>query len=117
MLLSGSTIFVAVLVACAAFQFVAQDAAEVEASFTYGGNTLLQYPPTVFAKELVRGVTFIVPLAFVSWLPALYLLDRPYPLDLPRWLAWMPPLVALACCALASAAWRAGLSSYRSTGS
>ena len=117
MLLSGGAIFGAVFVAGAAFQFVAQDASEVQNSFTYGGSTLLQYPPTVFAKDLVRGVTFVLPLAFVNWLPALYVLGRPYPLDLPVWVAFAPPLVAAGCCALAGVAWRAGLRSYRSTGS
>ncbi|MFI6641575.1 ABC transporter permease [Streptomyces sp. NPDC050504] len=117
MLLSGAAIFAAVFVAGAAFQFLALDAAEVQSAFTYGGNTLLQYPPTVFAKDLVRAVTFVVPLAFVNWLPALYVLGRPYPLDLPGWVAFTPPLVAVACCALASLAWRMGIRSYRSTGS
>ncbi|GEC09901.1 transporter [Streptomyces spinoverrucosus] len=117
MLLSGAAIFCAVFVAGAAFQFVAQDASEVQNAFTYGGTTLLQYPPTVFGKELVRGVTFVLPLAFVNWLPASYILGRPYPLDLPQWVAFTPPLVAVACCALAGLAWRAGLKTYRSTGS
>ncbi|MGX1270236.1 ABC-2 type transport system permease protein [Streptomyces phaeoluteigriseus] len=117
MLVSGAVIFGAVLVAGAAFQFVAQDAAEVQSAFTYGGQTLLQYPPTVFGKELVRAVTFVFPLAFVNWVPAAYVLGRPYPLDLPGWTAYAPPLVAVACCALAGLAWRAGLRSYRSTGS
>jgi ABC-2 type transport system permease protein len=117
MVASGCGIFCAVFVAGAAFQFVAQDASEVQNAFTYGGTTLLQYPPTVFAKELVRGVTFVLPLAFVNWLPATYVLGRPYPLDLPRWTAFASPLVAVACCALAGLAWRAGLRSYRSTGS
>ncbi|TGZ17799.1 transporter [Streptomyces sp. S816] len=116
-LLAGCGIFCAVFVAGAAFQFVAQDAAEVQNAFTYGGTTLLQYPPTVFGRELVRGVTFVLPLAFVNWLPASYLLGRPYPLDLPGWVAWTTPLVAVGCCALAGLAWRAGLRSYRSTGS
>ncbi|WP_258021437.1 ABC transporter permease [Streptomyces anatolicus] len=117
MLVSGAGIFAAVFMAGAAFQFVAQDAAEVQNAFTYGGTTLLQYPPTVFAKDLVRGVTFVLPLAFVNWLPALYVLGRPYPLDLPVWTAFAPPPVAVACLALAGLAWRAGLRSYRSTGS
>ncbi|MFI1108374.1 MULTISPECIES: ABC transporter permease [Streptomyces] len=117
MLLSGAVIFGAVFVCGAAFQFLAQDAAEVQNSFTYGGVTLLQYPPTVFGKDLLRSVTCVVPLAFVSWLPALYILGRDYPLGLPGWLAFTPPLVALACCAPAGLAWRAGLASYRSTGS
>ncbi|MGW3658244.1 ABC transporter permease [Streptomyces sp. NPDC005151] len=116
MLLSGAAIFGAVFVGGAAFQFFAQDAAEVQNSFTYGGNTLLQYPPTVFAKDLVRGVTFVVPLAFVNWLPALYVLGREYPLGLPEWVAFLPPVVAGVCWVLAGAAWRAGLRSYRSTG-
>lgn len=117
MVVSGAAIFASVFVAGAAFQFVAQDASQVQNSFTYGGTTLLQYPPTVFAKDLVRGVTFVVPLAFVNWLPALYVLDLPYPLDLPEWVAFLPPPVAVVCCALSGFAWRAGLRSYRSTGS
>ncbi|MEU2061698.1 ABC transporter permease [Streptomyces sp. NPDC013455] len=114
---SGCAIFCAVFVAGAAFQFVAQDAAEVQNAFTYGGTTLLQYPPTVFAKELVRGVTFVLPLAFVNWLPATYVLGRPYPLGLPEWVAFTSPLVAVACWGPAWLAWRAGLRSYRGTGS
>lgn len=117
MLLCGAAVFGAVFVAGGAFQFVARDASEVQNAFTYGGNTLLQYPPTVFAKDLVRGVTFVLPLAFVNWLPVLYILDRDNPLGLPSWFAFLPPFVAVACCALVGLAWRAGLRSYRSTGS
>ncbi|MEU9057538.1 ABC transporter permease [Streptomyces sp. NPDC048430] len=117
MVLSGAAIFGAVFVVGAAFQFYAQDASEVQNAFTYGGTTMLQYPPTVFAKDLVRGVTFVVPLAFVSWLPALYVLGRDYPLDLPQWVACLPPVVAAGCWVLAGLAWRVGLRSYRSTGS
>ncbi|AQT72665.1 transporter [Streptomyces sp. fd1-xmd] len=117
MVLAGAAIFAAVMVAGAAFQFVAGDAAEVQNSFTYGGCTMLQYPPTIFATELLRAVTFIVPLAFVNWLPALYVLGRPDPLGLPGWAAFLSPLVALAVFVPASLAWRAGVRSYRSTGS
>ncbi|TXS40620.1 transporter [Streptomyces sp. uw30] len=117
MLISGAAIFSALFVAGASFQILAQDAAEVQNAFTYGGTTLLQYPPTVFGKDLVRGVTFMLPLAFVNWVPAAYVLDRPYPIELPDWTAFASPLVAAVCCALAGLAWRAGLRSYRSTGS
>lgn len=117
MILAGAGIFGAVMVAGAAFQFAAGDAAEVQNSFTYGGCTMLQYPPTVFAKDLLRGVTFIVPLAFVNWLPALYVLGRPDPLGLPQWVAFVSPLVAFLVFLPASLAWRAGVRSYRSTGS
>ena len=117
MVLSGAAIFSAVFVAGAAFQIFAQDAAEVQNAFTYGGTTLLQYPPTVFGKDLVRGATFMLPLAFVNWVPAAHILDRPYPIGLPGWASFASPLVAVGCCALAGLAWRTGLRSYRSTGS
>ncbi|MFF2331377.1 MULTISPECIES: ABC transporter permease [unclassified Streptomyces] len=117
MLLSGAAIFASVFVAGAAFQFIAQDASEVQNSFTFGGNTLLQYPPSIFATDLVRGVTFVVPLAFVNWLPALYVLGRDYPLRLPDGVAFLPPVVAGLCWLLAGLAWRRGLRAYRSTGS
>jgi ABC-2 type transport system permease protein len=117
MLLSGALLFSAVFVGGAAFQFWATDASEVQNSVTYGGQTLLQYPPNIFARDLVRGVTFVVPLAFVNWLPALRVLGRPDPLGLPAWVDFASPAVAVLCCALAGLAWRAGLRSYRSTGS
>ncbi|WP_198540141.1 ABC transporter permease [Streptomyces sp. CT34] len=117
MAVCGTAIFGAVYTAGAAFQFWAQDAAELQNSLTYGGNALLQYPPTVFARDLVRGVTFIVPLAFVNWLPALWLLGRPDPLGLPGWVAFLGPAVAALMCAGAGLAWRRGVRAYRSTGS
>ncbi|MFI1397750.1 ABC transporter permease [Streptomyces sp. NPDC020681] len=117
MAVCGALLFSAVMVAGASFQFWAQDASEVTNSFTYGGNTLLQYPPTIFAQDLVRGVVYVVPLAFVNWLPALYVLGREAPAGVPGWAAFLPPVVAGLCCGLAALAWRAGLRSYRSTGS
>ncbi|MFI8366099.1 ABC transporter permease [Streptomyces sp. NPDC085466] len=117
MVVCGAVIFMAVMVLGASAVFWLQDGAEVTNSFTYGGNTLLQYPPTVFAQDLVKGVVFVVPLAFVNWLPALYVLGRPAPVGVPSWTAFAAPLVALACCGVAGLAWRAGIRSYRSTGS
>ncbi|MBB4884069.1 ABC-2 type transport system permease protein [Streptomyces netropsis] len=117
MVVSGAGIFAGVFVAGAAFQFWACDASQAQNSFTYGGTTLLQYPPTVFSRELVRGVTFVVPLAFVNWLPALRILGREDPLGLPGWVDFCGPAVAAGVIALSGLAWRAGLRSYRSTGS
>ncbi len=117
MLVSGAAIFGAVYTIGAAFQFWANDASEVQNSFTYGGNALTQYPPTVFGKDLVRGATFVVPLAFVNWLPALRVLGRPDPLGLPGFVEFLSPAVACLVCAVAALAWRAGLRSYHSTGS
>lgn len=114
---SGAAIFCAVLVLGAAFQFVAQDAAEVTNAFTYGGDRLTQYPLTIYPPELIRAVTFLVPLGFINWYPALHMLDRTDPLGLPAAVRFASPLVAALLCAVAGLAWRAGIRRYRSTGS
>ncbi|MGI8331275.1 ABC transporter permease [Actinomadura scrupuli] len=117
MLLSGVAIFGALWVLTAALQFVVIDAREAMNSVTYGGGFLTQYPLSVFGRDFVRALTFLVPLAFVNWQPALYILDRPDPLGLPAVLRFGSPLVAVLLCAVAALAWRAGLRRYRSTGS
>ncbi len=115
--IAGATIFTAIFVAGAAYQFVAGDASEAMNVFTYGGAALTQYPLTIFPIEVVRGVTFVVPIAFVNWYPVLYVLDLPDPFGLPGWLRLAAPLVALVTAVLAAGAWRWGLRRYRSTGS
>ncbi|WP_020385732.1 ABC transporter permease [Kribbella catacumbae] len=116
-LITGTIIFGAIFVLGAAFQFIAIDSAELSNSFTYGGQQLTQYPLVIFGQDVVRAVTFIVPLAFVNYYPVLYVLGKPAPLGLPSWIGLLAPLVAIAMIALASLAWRGGLRRYRSTGS
>jgi ABC-2 type transport system permease protein len=114
---AGSVIFGSLFVLGAAFQFVAGDSAEMANSFTYGGQQLTQYPLAIFGREVVRAVTFVVPLAFVNYYPLLYVLDKPAPLGLPGWTGLLSPLVAAAMAGMAAAAWRSGIRRYRSTGS
>ena len=116
-LVAGSVIFGALFVLGGAFQFVSVDSAELANSVTYGGQALTQFPLTIFGKEIVRAVTFVVPLAFVNYYPVLFVLGKPAPLGLPSWIGLLSPLVAVAMVALASLAWRGGLRRYRSTGS
>jgi ABC-2 type transport system permease protein len=116
-LISGLIIFAAIFVLGAAFQFISIDSAELANSFTYGGQMLTQYPLSIFGKNIVRAVTFVVPLAFVNYYPVLYVLGKPAPLGLPAWVGLLAPAVAVVMIALAALAWRGGLRRYRSTGS
>ncbi|GAA2241385.1 ABC transporter permease [Kitasatospora cystarginea] len=116
LLLCGTVIFGAVFVGGATLQFWWGEARELQNSLTYGGATLIHYPPTIFAKELVAGVVFGVPLAFVNWLPALRILDKPDPLGLPTAFQYASPLAAALCVLAAALLWRAGLRAYRGTG-
>ncbi len=117
MVVSGSVIFFAVFIGFACLQFWTSDASEVANAFTYGGNTVMQYPLTIFPREVVTGLTFLVPLAFVNWYPSLYILDRPDPFGFPAWLQFASPLVAVLLGTLALLAWRTGVHHYASTGS
>ncbi|KJK58994.1 ABC transporter permease [Saccharothrix sp. ST-888] len=116
LLVCGTVIFSAIYIGGATLQFWWGEARELQNSLTYGGATLIHYPPTIFAKELVAGVVFGVPLAFVNWLPALRILDRPDPLGLPTAFQYASPIAAALCVLAAAAAWRAGLRAYRGTG-
>lgn len=117
MLGCGALIFGAVFVIGAAFQFVAGDAAEVVNAFTYGGDTALQYPLAVYGRDAMRLLTFVIPLAFVNWQPALYVLGRPDPLGLPEAFRFATPVVTAMFCVVAGLVWRTGVRHYRSTGS
>jgi ABC-2 type transport system permease protein len=117
MLVCGSIIFFSLFVALACIQFWTADASEVANAFTYGGNTLTQYPLTIFPKNLVKGLTFLLPLAFVNWYPSLYVLGRDDPFGLPSWLQLASPVAAIAMAAVATVAWRQGVRHYSSTGS
>jgi ABC-2 type transport system permease protein len=114
---SGITIFFCVLVLSAAFCFWTVEGKEATHVFSYGGVTLVDYPLDVYADWLRRFVTFVLPLAFVSYYPALYLLDRPDPFGLPDAARLLSPLAALVMSGLAWAAWSRGVRHYQSTGS
>ncbi|WP_246142548.1 ABC transporter permease [Nocardioides rubriscoriae] len=117
MLVSGSLIFAALFVGMSCLQFWTTDTAEVANGFTYGGNTATQYPLTVFPVEVVKALTFVLPIAFVNWYPALYVLGRDDPFGLPSWLQHASPLAAVVCLGACALAWRSGVRHYTSTGS
>lgn len=89
---------------------------EVANAFTYGGGYLTQYPFDVFSTWL-RRLLLLVPVAFVSYLPAAWVLDRPDAYGYPTWARLSSPLVALVTTVIARAVWRTAIRHYRSTGS
>lgn len=117
MVVCGTAIFLGLFVLGATFQFLSGDASEVANAFTYGGNTMTQYPLTIYPSEVVKALTFLVPVGFVNWYPALFILDLPDPFGLPGALQFAAPVAAVVLCTLAALAWRAGVRHYRSTGS
>jgi ABC-2 type transport system permease protein len=84
--------------------------------FTYGGTEMLSYPMHVYGSWLRRFFTFIVPAALVSYYPALYFLDKPDPIGLPRLMSFLAPLAGAGTLATAMLFWRFGVRRYQSTG-
>lgn len=117
LMLSGVLICSSIWVITGCLQFFIADAREAANSLTYGGQALTEYPIAIYGQEIVRSVTYVVPLAFLSWQPALFVLDRPDPLGMPEHLRYAGPAVAVLLCACAALTWRVGLRHYRSTGS
>lgn len=117
MVAAGVWIFAALWVLAASWQFAVVDGRQASNSLTYGGGFVTQYPLSIFGRDALRGLTYGVPLAFVNWEPALYVLHRPDPLGLPVFFRFASPLVGLVLSVLAALAWRTGLRRYRSTGS
>ena len=100
-------------------QFWTDRLGEVANAFTYGGNTMTQYPLTIFPREVLKAMTFVVPVAFVNWYPACTCWTAPDPFGCPAWPSALSPVVAAVAGGRADdarVAHRAS-GSYRSTGS
>lgn len=117
MAVGATAIFFSLFVGVSCVQFWTHDASEVANAFTYGGNTMTQYPLTIFPAEIARSLTFLIPVAFTNWYSCLYLLDRPDPFGAPAWFALLPLPVGALMVALSLTVWRAGVRQYTSTGS
>lgn len=113
---SAVVIFTAVWILFICLVFWTVDGGEFANAFTYGGNFLTQYPVDIFNAWLRRFLAYLVPLAFVAYFPALYVLGKHDPLGLPRLLQFASPLVAVLATLLAGAAWRFAVRHYRSAG-
>lgn len=112
----GMVMYGALTVLGAVLCFWTVQSVEIVNIVTYGGAELSSYPLPIYHPALQRFFIFIVPLAFVSYFPALYLLDKPDPLGLPAWLPLAAPAATAALALVAWLAWRIGVRHYQSTG-
>ena len=113
---SGAVIFAASWVLTSSIAFWAVQTQELANSVTYGGGFLTQYPVDIFASGL-RRLLLVVPMAFVAYVPATWVLGKRSAYGLPSGAAFATPLVAAAFAVVASLVWRTGIRQYRSTGS
>jgi ABC-2 type transport system permease protein len=72
-----------------------------------------KFPTTVYGRFLQIALTWVLPLAFVSYYPGATLLGKP---EVSPWLGYATPLAALAIALVAGLIWRLGLRRYQGTG-
>ncbi len=116
MILAGAVIFGAVWIFVICIVFWSVEGRETANAFTYGGNYLAQFPITIYDAWLRRFLAYVVPMAFVSYMPALFILGKEDPLGLPGWLRFASPAVAVLTVLGAGAMWRHAMRHYRSAG-
>lgn len=79
-------------------------------------STYANYPLSIFGSVLAWIFTFVIPLAFVAYLPATVLLDRTAELQLAPAFAYVAPLAGLAWLAVAVRVFNGQLGNYQSAG-
>ena len=113
---SAAVIFGSIWVVGACVAFWTTDGGEFTNAFTYGGTTMAQYPFDIYSAWLRRFLGYFVPLAFVCYFPALYVLGKPDLLGVPHFFDFLSPAVALVAACIAGSIWRFAVRHYRSAG-
>ncbi|WP_426563612.1 ABC transporter permease [Angustibacter sp. McL0619] len=113
---TGAAIFAALFVCATGAQFWLVDGSEMTNGFTYGSSYVASYPTSVLHGVARTFFTFVVPAAFVSYLPALAITGQEGAPGLPSWLGWCTPLMALLIWGAALQWWRFGLRHYTGAG-
>lgn len=114
----GACLFGGLFILQATLSFWTIETLEIMNTVTYGGCETGQYPISIYAPWFRKFFTFVVPLACVTYYPALAILGRSDTLTgSPVWFHWTAPLIGIGFLALSLQVWRFGVRHYRSTGS
>lgn len=116
-LVSGVLIFSSVWVVTCSISSWIVGSREIANAFTYGGSFAHQYPMHIFSDWVRAFIGWLLPMAFVAYVPTIHLVGAPNPLGLPVWSAFAGPVVALGFAAVARTVWTAAIRNYQSTGS
>ncbi len=112
MILCGSAVFFCLFLIYAGCSFFTVEGLQFFNLFTYGGRQFGRYPFSIYGKNVLLFLTFVIPLALFQYYPLLYLLDR------EQGIAFMlAPLFSLLFLLPSYGLFRFGLAHYKSTGS
>ena len=108
----GVALFSGILVLQATLAFWTVESLEIANTLTYGGVEAGQYPLDIYARWFRTFLTYVVPLACISYFPVAHVLGR----GGASWLA-LSPVFGFLFLGAALWVWRFGVRRYTSTGS
>ena len=113
----GASLFAGLIVLQATLAFWTTETLEMMNTLTYGGVETTQYPINIYRPWFRNIFTFGIPLASVSYFPALAIMRVPDPLGTPLWFQYVAPILGIGFLILALQIWKFGVRHYLSTGS
>ncbi len=113
----GACLFYGLIVLQATLAFWTTESLELLNILTYGGVETAQYPLAIYRRWFRLFFTAVVPLACVSYFPALAIIGRADPLGSPVLLQWLAPAAGVLFLLVCLRVWGSGVRHYRSTGS
>lgn len=116
-LAGGMALFYGLIMIQATVCFWTIESLEIMNVFTYGGMQVSRFPMSIYDVPFQRFFLCVIPLAAVTYYPALALLGRPELATLPSWFPWLAPGLGVAFLGMAVHVWHWGIAHYRSTGS
>jgi len=108
----GAIVFFGLYIVYASFAFFTTEGLEFMNILTYGGRNFGRYPFSIYGDEILRFLTYIIPLALFQYYPLLYLLGRTQNVFF-----MFTPLIGSLFIIPCYAFFRIGLRRYKSTGS
>ena len=115
-IVGGAMIDGAFQLGAAAFAFRYLETMPMRVVFDDLQGMFASYPMGIFERPLRAFMTWIVPMAFMAWVPSTVLLGRTDELPFPTWIAWVSPLLGFALMAGAIALFVRQSRNYQSAG-
>lgn len=116
-ILSMAFVYFGLFLANGAVSFWTLESSEVFNAFTYGGLEVAKYPLSIYKEWMQSLFLFVIPLGFVSYLPAVDLFHKEPHLWLQTPSSFLAPVVAVAFVTAVWFFWKLSLRHYQSTGS
>jgi ABC-2 type transport system permease protein len=116
MMASAMFIMAAVMLSVSSLAFFTLDISNAVMMIDEVVRKYMIYPISIYGKIISFILTFVIPLGFISYYPAVYLLGKAENVMFSPYLAVLTPLFALVFFSIALLLWHWGLKNYKSTG-